>query len=326
MPSNDCSFGFRIVGGAFGERRLVDWPTAFAAHCRCDERAEVEREAYLSAFMFTDDFAEHLEATGSTKGYAGRCGASWLWFDIDADDLGKATDDARRLCVGSADRYGMDADTLLIFFSGAKGFHVGLPMTLLGSPEPSDVFHKVARRFACDLAERHGITIDTGVFDKVRIFRAPNSLHPKTELSKRKLSFDELMGLKVAALVRLASAPEPFDVPAVAGDSAARCAVAVADWRAAAEAVAADAKALAERTQTLVGATLNRQTREFVIDGAVQGDRHRLLFSAAANLAEFGCPVSLAHALLTESALNSGLAPSDVKRQIDCGLAKGGER
>jgi hypothetical protein len=45
------------------------------------------------------------------------------------------------------------------------------------------------------------------------------------------------------------------------------------------------------------------------------------LFSAAANLAEFGCPPALAHALLTETALDSGLPPNDVRRQIDCGLS-----
>jgi hypothetical protein len=33
-----------------------------------------------------------------------------------------------------------------------------------------------------------------------------------------------------------------------------------------------------------------------------------------------GCPPPLAHALLTEAALDSGLPPSEVRRQIDCGL------
>jgi hypothetical protein len=65
---------------------------------------------------------------------------------------------------------------------------------------------------------------------------------------------------------------------------------------------------------------LNRQTTDFIRDGADAGDRHRLLFSAAANLGEFGCPPALAHALLTEAALDSGLSPSDVRRQIECGL------
>ena len=86
MPNSDnAAFGFRIVGGATGERRLVDWQSAFAGYAQCDSQAEVEREGFLSAFTFPAEFREHLTATHSTKGYAGRCGASWLWFDIDAD-------------------------------------------------------------------------------------------------------------------------------------------------------------------------------------------------------------------------------------------------
>ena len=68
-------------------------------------------------------------------------------------------------------------------------------------------------------------------------------------------------------------------------------------------------------------AALNRRTLEFIRDGAEPGERHRLLFSAAANLSEFGCPPALTHALLTESALDSGLRPKEVRRQIECGLS-----
>jgi hypothetical protein len=65
---------------------------------------------------------------------------------------------------------------------------------------------------------------------------------------------------------------------------------------------------------------LNRSTLAFIRDGAAEGDRHRRLFSAAANLAEFGCPPDLAAELLTEAALDSGLSPAEVRRQIECGL------
>jgi len=321
MVNDDCGLGFRIVGNCAGERRLVDWQAAFAAYCRCDERAEVDREAYLSAFTFAGEFGEHLSATRSTKGYAGRCGASWLWFDIDCEgDLGRATEQARRLCAGIVERYAIDDDALLIFFSGAKGFHAGLPMALMGTPPSSITFHKVARQFACGLAERLGVAIDSGVYDKVRAFRAPNSLHSKTELHKRRLTFEELLGLKVAALVRMASEPEAFDIPGEPQASA----TGVSDWAAAELAVEQEAAALAERRIAKVGATLNRQTLAFIVEGATIGDRHRLLFSAAANLAEFGCPAALAHALLTEPGLDSGLAPKEVRRQIQCGLEERG--
>ncbi|HEY2159261.1 MAG TPA: hypothetical protein VGH33_26785 [Isosphaeraceae bacterium] len=62
-------------------------------------------------------------------------------------------------------------------------------------------------------------------------------------------------------------------------------------------------------------------TREFIREGAVEGEREKRLFQAAANLAELDCPAELAHALLTESALDSGLTPGETRRAIDCGIA-----
>jgi hypothetical protein len=316
-PSDDARYGFRIVGNCAEARRLVDWAAAFRAHCECDPQAEVEHEAYLSAFTFAPEFAAHLTATGSTAAYAGRCGAAWLWFDIDAgDDLERATADARRLCAGLAERYALDGDELLAFYSGAKGFHIGLPMALVGSLQPTENFHAIAKRFALDVADRLAVSIDAGVYDRVRAFRAPNSRHGKTGLHKRRLSFDELLGLRLDAILDLARTPVAFDIP----DPPASNSQAASDWQAASAAVEAATIATAERRTAKQGATLNRATREFLRDGAACGDRHRLLFSAAANLAEFGCPAALAHALLTEAALDSGLTPSETRRQIECGI------
>ena len=231
--------------------------------------------------------------------------------------------DARRLASAILHRYSaaLDDDDLLIFFSGAKGFHFGLP-TFWG-PAPSVTFHKAARRFAEALATAAGVSIDTSVYDKVRLFRAPNSRHPKTGLYKRRLSFDELMHLSADRIRQLAAAPEPFGLPIViAADPQAD-----ADWQATLKAVEREAEAKAQRRAAVAeGASLlNRATLDFIRDGADHGDRHRLLFSAAANLAEFACPPALAHALLTEAALDSGLTPADVRRQIECGLNHGGK-
>jgi hypothetical protein len=97
---------------------------------------------------------------------------------------------------------------------------------------------------------------------------------------------------------------------------------AVADWQAAQQAVEREAEVKAERRAAQANGTptLNRLTWAFIRDGATEGDRHRWVFSAAANLAEFGCPRTLAHELLTPAGLDSGLTPSDVHRQIECGL------
>jgi hypothetical protein len=315
---NRLPFGYRIVGTTAGRRRFVDAAAALVGYAACDQKAEINREAYLSAFQFGADFRGYLYRTGSTKGFDGPCWAPIIWWDIDvADDLQAALDSARRLSSTILQRYRTlnDAD-MLLFFSGAKGFHVGLP--LCWDAPPSLDFHRVTRRFAEGFAQLTGVSIDTGVYDKVRAFRAPNSKHPKTGLHKRRLAFDELMQLSLDGIRHLAELPEAFDLPA----PAATCEQAAADWQAAATAVRQQAEAKAQRRAAMANGvpTLNRQTLDFIRDGVQEGDRHRLLFSAAANLAEFGCPPALAHALLTEAALDCGLSPSDVHRQIDCGL------
>ena len=315
-------YGFRILGCCADERRLVDWRAAFQGYADCNECAEVNREAYLSAFTFGEEFRRHLEETGSTRGYKGACWSPWLWWDIDReDDVARATRDARRLAAFIVARHRLDGSELLIFFSGSKGYHIGLPTSVF-SPEPSSTFHQVARHFAEAIADRASVEIDAGIYDRVRAFRAPNSRHPKTGLHKRRLDFDELIHLKLGAILKTAAEPEPFDLPGPPDTSE----NATTDWVAAVEHVERATKARQERfSANGKTPTLNRRTLEFIRDGATVGDRHRLLFSAAANLAEFGCQSALAHALLTEAGLDSGLSPKDVRRQIECGIRDASE-
>ena len=314
-------YGFRVIGDTSKRRRLVDAAAALAGYAACDPKAEVDREAYLSAFSYGADFCRHLADTGSTRDFDGICWSPFIHFDIDRADPAQALSDARGLALSILQRYNLDDDDLLLFFSGSKGYHVDLPA--FWQPAPSATFHRAARRFAELLAAGAGLSIDSGVYDKVRCFRAPNSRHPKTGLHKRRLSLDELLHLSPEGIRALAAKPAPFDLPAVSatGERAGQ------EWDQCVRLIAAEAEAKAHHRAAVVDGTarLNRATLDFIRDGADTGDRHRLLFSAAANLAEFGCPPALAHALLTEAALDSGLPPKDVHRQIECGLnhAKG---
>src|SRR5262249_27428128 len=157
-----------------------------AAFASCDPRAKVETESYLSVFQFGADFHANLKSNGdSTAGFEGDCWAPWLYFDVDdLKDPQRAMDSARRLTSEMLDRYrALDPEHLLIFFSGSKGYHVGLPTSLWG-PAPSPDFHRVARYFARSRAGNQGVTIDESVYKKVQPFRAPNSWHPKTGLHK----------------------------------------------------------------------------------------------------------------------------------------------
>jgi len=318
--------GFRIVGPCTGDRRRVDATRAFQAYCACDARAGVEQEAYLSAFQFAGDFADHLAHTGSPKGFGGSTWAPFVWLDVDRDEaaggIARALTDTKRLVDTLDERFGVPRDVLVPFVSGGKGFHLGIPTTLW-APPASASFHAVARQFAETIAAAAGVAVDTGVFDRVRAFRAPNSRHPRTGLHKRFVPVEILDTVTVTGVLDLARKPDPFDVPGTDGVASADMLVAV--WDSAGRAVAANATAAEQRRHEVASGdravTVNKLTRAFLNGEVEAGDRHRLCYSAAANLAEVGCSLAGTKALLTEPALDLGLTPKDVERCIENGHA-----
>ena len=317
MTNNPFKFGFRVVGNCRNERHLINWDAAFLAHCADDPLAENENECYLSAFMYGDDFRSHHEQQGTTKGYAGETWSHWLWFDIDFEhDIEAARQAAKDLICWLTFTFTLDLDALLIFYSGKKGFHIGIP-TSLWNPQPSKNFHRYCRVFAEHAANSSEIKIDTGIYDRVRCFRAPNSKHPKSGLYKIPLTFEELTELKTEGILDLAKYPREMVNPASVSVNDLACEV----WKMATQNVDQIEQSRSQLPTNLEN--LNRATLDFIRNGAPIGDRHRVLFSAAANLAELNCPKHLAIALLSQSALDSGLSPREVKRQIDCGLDHG---
>ncbi len=311
---NACRFGFRIVGDCHETRRLVMAAVAFAAYCACDERAQVAQQAYLSAFWFDDSMQNRADGWHrlDVRDFSGACWSPWIWFDIDREhDIEAALFDARKLAAHVIDRYKLDDDSLLLFLSGGKGFHLGLPTSLF-APAPDANFHQFAKRFALATSDRCRVAIDESIYDKVRAFRAPNSRHAKTGLHKRRLSFEELMYLRADAIQRLAVEPLAFELPEAPGTNF----QAIDDWQAAINDAETRRQAIDERKQSGAPAKLHRATMDFICHGADAGERHTRLFKAAANLFDFGAPAELVTALLWDAARDIGLPPKDIERFI----------
>jgi len=329
MSNTEFSLGFRIAGGVHCERKRVVAAVAFDAYRLCDARARVDQEAYLSAFHFDKAFQEHLDRTGTTRGFSGNTWSPYIWFDIDrAAEVGgieQSLVDTRKLIDVLVDRHNVPLETLLPFFSGSKGFHLGCS-TAYWRPNGGVTFHRIARAFAEGVAQAADIVIDVSVYDRVRAFRAPNSRHSKTGLHKRFLPPEQLGTLTIDDIVELARRPTPFQmsntmnpqlIPSLA-----------AAWEVAEQAVAAqDAAATRRQEQTndsTAAAKLNRVTLEIIRGEPIAiGDRHRLIYSAARNLAQAGASLHLTQQLLVEPARDAGLPPRDVDRQIRCGFSDG---
>jgi hypothetical protein len=329
MTPSEFAFGLYVNGPTRCPRQLVDWGRLNTAAATVAPPFDPAAEGYLTAFRFDRAMAAHLKATdGSSAGFDGPVWSPTLHFDLDAEaDLAAALVAGRRLASVLLERYRkLSDDDLELFFSGGRSVHLGLPMT--HGPAPGPLFHRVCGRLASRLAKLAGVDavggvkFDGGVYDRVRLWRLVNSLHPRTGLHKVRLSYDELIHLDADGVRKIAAAPQPFDPPTCpVGDIIGEL---EHDWEQVAAAVARETEERAARkaAEAVAGGPerLNRLTLDFIARGADYPDRHRTLYSSARNLAEFGCPPRLALALLLPAALDSGLGPSEARRQIDCGL------
>lgn len=321
----DFPLTFRILGSPFNQRRLVDAAVAFDAYRQCDPKARVEEESYLGAFCFGQEFKEHVTQARSTRGFNGRTWAPLIWWDVDrpveSGGLERAIVDTRRLIDTLEENFLVPRECLLTFISGGKGCHLGLP-TALWSPPGSESFHKVAREFAVQVAAEAGVLTDAGIYDCVRAFRAPNSRHPRTGLHKKHVTPGGFGVLTADDAVSLAVKPSRFRWPSL--DGVGPIARLTEGWDGALKSVVAQQAAFEERQRKLADGTavahVNRLTMDLIRGEPVPvGDRHRVIYSASRNLMEAGATRHLVFELLREAALDTGLAPREVDRQIECG-------
>ena len=244
-----------------------------------------------------------------------------MW-DIDRPDLDDALAAARALVRFLLDRYGRHAENGLgAYFSGAKGFH----LTLVAPPgfHPLPNVPAVVKLLCLTVAAAAGVTVDPTVYDRQRLFRLPNTRHPRTGLYKRFLDSDELLRLDAARVRDLARHPAGFNVPTVTE----HCDRLADDW--------CEAEAYVT-TGAPIGATATRRdapsccpvvpkfVRDFIGFADIQEPgRAVTLFRCAAALAEGGTPSAVVRGLLEEPALQSGLGPAEVEKQLAAGVGHG---
>jgi len=318
MNANPFTYGFRVAGGPQEKRKLITWAKAFAAHCVGDVSTG---EAYLSAWTYGLELVGYLAKHESTAGYTGPCFADLLPLDIDGKGVDPLPDAVERTAklLAWLECQGADLSNLSCWFSGKKGFHVLLPVTGLAGAEPGHDFHKIVRAFVARIGQESGANPDLAIYDKLRLFRAPNTRHPATGLFKVSIRAEELLRISADGVRAFAASPRPCEAP----EPEAWC-----DWNLGghggywgkglqeASAIAVEARQPAtERT------ALNRATLDFIRCGAPNGEREVRLFQAAANLAEFGSDERLTRALLLETALDSGLSPNEAAHAITRGIS-----
>ncbi len=197
---------FKYIDVAFGgvqnRNRLIEITELKAFAVDWKKINETYKDRYKTYFRYPHEMLEHFNKTKTVKGYIGACYSDYLPLDIDSNDLSKSHQITKDLLTFFQSEYDLDLNTLRIFFSGSKGFHVELPSQLFGF-EPSQDLHQIFKETALKLIPNR-TTIDTGIYDKSRLWRISNTINSKSGLYKIPLSSDEVFNLSVEEIQKLA--------------------------------------------------------------------------------------------------------------------------
>ena len=169
-------------------------------------------DTYTTYFRYGEDMKQHVSDSGSVKGFSGKAYSPWIPFDIDSEDLRDAYQQLIKL-MKVINNYRVSLEHCKFYFSGSKGFHVMLPSSLVGV-EPSEDIHLRFRKFAKRIG--NGIKLDMSIYDKVKLFRLPNTINSKKNKYKIQLNLFEIQSMNVSDILDLSSIQrKEWDVPEV---------------------------------------------------------------------------------------------------------------
>ncbi len=176
-------------------------------------------DAYATYLRYTDDVVTYVATNRNRKGepsitgYAGPALAPFLPTDFDsAKNLDLALTDARIFVRRFCERFDVPPAALRCFFSGAKGFSIEIPGSLFAGLGPAPAPTLAVRLKALALVLAEGLTtLDSTIYDPVRLWRVPNTVNGKSGFHKIPLTVHELLTLDTEEIRQLAVAARDIE-------------------------------------------------------------------------------------------------------------------
>jgi len=152
-------------------------------------------ECFRSWNRYTYDIRDYQQTNrGSLKGYKGKCVADFLPIDIDNKDLDNSLKSSRKIIDTLRNKYIIPVEALILYFTGAKGFHIEIPISFFGDISPSVEFPKICKAVAVSLTQEN---IDTTIYHTNALWRLSNSINQKGGRYKIPITYDELCHLSI---------------------------------------------------------------------------------------------------------------------------------
>jgi len=158
-----------------------------------------EADWYRSLYYYSEAAYTLFSAEGSISGYDGKVFTDKLIFDLDCENLDQAQADAKEL-LHRLDSAGIKPEeSVRIYFSGGKGFHIEVPVAKEFEP---DELKSICSNIAVGLE-----TFDPKVYNTNRIFRLENTRHQKSGLYKIELEPYDLTTMNMDQIKAKAKTP-----------------------------------------------------------------------------------------------------------------------
>lgn len=191
--------------------------------------------AYFQRFFLMqaseiDNFKAQFDNTGifltayryANKEQQGELWADELYHDFDDKDLAGADGEEvwKRLVVDVRHAvsvyevfYGISPDLMRFYFSGKKGVSMMIPGVCLGyKPHEhlNTIFHDIIMEVSKYVPNK---TLDTRIYDRIRLWRVVNSIHNSSGYYKIPITFNELKTLTLAQIQEMANQPRFMEWP-----------------------------------------------------------------------------------------------------------------
>lgn len=143
-----------------------------------------------------------------------------IYLDLDIDlkddgDFRRVVRDTLITITCIEEELNVPSEYIRIFFSGSKGFHIMIDPIVFGidpDKDLNDKYKKVATRLNRQTMYK---SIDTGIYDRKRLFRLPNSINSKTGLYKVPIDIETLRRADYEFIKDYASSPKELEVSEV---------------------------------------------------------------------------------------------------------------
>ena len=301
-----------------GEMKYPDYKyvdTAYGAINRRNHPMEINKirlpnkpiDCYRTYFRFEKSYIDHFNKNGrSISQYQGKCISDYIPIDIDSNNLDEALRIIRDFINYLHYDFDVEFESLYIYFSGSKCFHIGIPIKLIGNIEPAEYLPLRFKKFILSFGDWG---FDTKIYEKARLWRIENSINSKSNLFKIRLTARELFALSIDEIKELANKPRdnsifpPYDETEVSP-------LLSSIWK--------DTETIITQKET-ISFSHSKNNISFLDTGVPEGNRNNTTFDNAKKLKNLGYNQPKAIDLLIQwnYDLNSPpLSEKEVKRTI----------